>query len=88
MQYFCMPTIANVSSRGTLTLPIHLRRKLGLTKTSHAIVLLEERPDGVLLHPAIPVAIRDLPPAKIREWIAQDEADAAAVKLVKRHQGT
>lgn len=79
-----MPTVANVSARGTLTLPIHLRRKLGLTKTSQTIVLLEERPDGILLYPAIPVPVRDLPQEKIKAWIANDEADAAAVKIVKR----
>ncbi len=79
-----MPAVANVSSRGTLTLPIQIRRKLGLTKNSQAIIIFEERPDGILLHPAIPVPIRDLPRAKVKAWIEQDEADAKSVKIVKR----
>jgi bifunctional DNA-binding transcriptional regulator/antitoxin component of YhaV-PrlF toxin-antitoxin module len=72
-----------ISSRGTLTLPIGLRRKLGLNRR-HSILLAEERPDGIFLHPAVTVPIRDIPASTIRKWIANDEADAASVKIAKR----
>ena len=72
-----------ISSRGTLTLPIELRRKLGLDK-SHSLLLAEKRPDGVFLRPAIKVPIRDIPAATIEKWVKDDEGGAASVKFVKR----
>ena len=78
-----MNTAIMISSRGTLTLPIGLRRKLGLNRR-HSILLAEERPDGIFLHPAVTVPIRDIPASTIRKWIANDEADAASVKIAKR----
>lgn len=78
-----MNTAIAISSRGTLTLPIELRRKLGLDK-SHSILLAEERPDGIFLHPAVTVPIRDIPAATFKKWVKDDEDDAASVKFVKR----
>ena len=83
MQYFCMSTAITISPRGTLTLPIGLRRKLGLDR-DHALLLVEERPDGIFLHPAVTVPIRAIPAATIKKWVKDDEADAASVKIVKR----
>jgi bifunctional DNA-binding transcriptional regulator/antitoxin component of YhaV-PrlF toxin-antitoxin module len=78
-----MSTAIAISSRGTLTLPIALRRKLGLDK-SHAVLLAEERPDGIFLHPAITVPIRDIDAATIEKWVEEDEADSASVKYRKK----
>ena len=78
-----MSTAIAISPRGTLTLPIGLRRKLGLDK-SHSVLLAEERPDGIFLHPAVTVPIRDIPAATIKKWVRDDEADAASVRIVKR----
>jgi len=78
-----MSTTIAISARGTLTLPIGLRRKLGIDK-HHSVLLAEERPDGIFLHPAVTVRIRDIPAATIRKWVANDEADAASVKMAKR----
>ena len=78
-----MNTAIAISPRGTLTLPIELRRKLGLNK-SHSILLAEERSDGIFLHPAVTVPIRDIPAATIKKWVKDDENDAAGVKFVKR----
>jgi bifunctional DNA-binding transcriptional regulator/antitoxin component of YhaV-PrlF toxin-antitoxin module len=83
MQYFCMSTAIAISARGTLTLPIGLRRKLGLDR-DHAVLLAEERPDGIFLHPAITVPIRDISAATIKRWVKADEDDAASVRIVKR----
>ena len=64
-------------------MPIALRRKLRLYK-NHAVLLAEERPDGIFLHPAVTVPIRDIPAATIKKWVTDDEADAASVKFVKK----
>jgi bifunctional DNA-binding transcriptional regulator/antitoxin component of YhaV-PrlF toxin-antitoxin module len=78
-----MPFTLSVSPRGTITLPASIRQRLRLD-SEHTLLLIEERPDGVFLHPAIPVPIRDLSADQIKKWIAQDEADAAAVKILKK----
>jgi bifunctional DNA-binding transcriptional regulator/antitoxin component of YhaV-PrlF toxin-antitoxin module len=83
MQNYCMSTTITMSPRGTLTLPIALRRKLRLNK-NHSVLLVEERPDGIFLHPAVTVPIRDIPAATIKKWVTEDEAEAASVKIVKR----
>jgi bifunctional DNA-binding transcriptional regulator/antitoxin component of YhaV-PrlF toxin-antitoxin module len=83
IQFCCMSTAIAISPRGTLTLPIDIRRKLGLDK-KHSLVLAEERPDGIFLHPAITVPIRDIPAATIKKWVKEDEGAAASVKIVKR----
>jgi bifunctional DNA-binding transcriptional regulator/antitoxin component of YhaV-PrlF toxin-antitoxin module len=82
-QYFSMSTVIAISPRGTLTLPIGIRRKLGLDN-NHSVLLAEEREDGIFLHPAITIPIRDIPAATIKKWVKDDEADAASVRIVKR----
>ena len=84
MQIFRVATAVQVSSRGTITLPPGLRRRLGLDRKEHSILFVEERPDGIFLHPAVTVPLRNIPAKTIRQWVMDDEADAATVKLVKR----
>jgi bifunctional DNA-binding transcriptional regulator/antitoxin component of YhaV-PrlF toxin-antitoxin module len=83
IQFFSMGTTITISPRGTLTLPIAIRRKLRLDK-NHSVLLAEERPDGIFLHPAVTVPIRDIPAATIKKWITNDEADAASARTVKK----
>jgi bifunctional DNA-binding transcriptional regulator/antitoxin component of YhaV-PrlF toxin-antitoxin module len=78
-----MSTAIAISPRGTITLPIELRRKLGLDK-SHAVLLAEERSDGIFLHPAVTVPIREIPAATVKKWVMDDEDDAASVRISKR----
>jgi bifunctional DNA-binding transcriptional regulator/antitoxin component of YhaV-PrlF toxin-antitoxin module len=54
-----MTTAIQISPRGTMTLPIELRCRLKLDK--HSILLVEEREDGIFLHPAMTVPVRDIP---------------------------
>lgn len=79
MQVFCMPTSIQISPRGTITLPIGLRRRLQLDR-KHSILLIEERPNGIFLHPAVTVPIRNIPKKTIKKWISEDEADAAKAR--------
>jgi bifunctional DNA-binding transcriptional regulator/antitoxin component of YhaV-PrlF toxin-antitoxin module len=83
-QFFCMPTAIQISPRGTITLPISLRRRLKLDRKDHSVLLVEERPDGIFLHPAITVPVRAIPVSTIKKWVRDDEADAARVKVLKR----
>ena len=76
-----MATAIQISPRGTITLPIGLRRRLKLDRKEHGILLVEERPDGIFLHPAVTVPVRDIPAKTIKKWVRDDEADAASVKL-------
>ncbi|RRJ98130.1 hypothetical protein Ga0100231_006985 [Opitutaceae bacterium TAV4] len=75
-----MTTTLPLSKRGTLTLPPDMRRKLGLDALPNPMVLVEERDGGLFLQPAIALPVRDIPKAKIRAWIARDEAEMEAFK--------
>jgi bifunctional DNA-binding transcriptional regulator/antitoxin component of YhaV-PrlF toxin-antitoxin module len=79
-----MPTAIQISPRGTITLPIGLRRRLKLDRKDHSVLLVEERPDGIFLHPAVTVPVRDIPASTIKKWVRDDEADAASVKVLRR----
>lgn len=76
-----MAIAVQISPRGTITLPIGLRRRLKLDQKDHSVLLVEERPDGIFLHPAVTVPVRDIPANTIKKWVRDDEADAASVKL-------
>lgn len=74
-----MTTMIRVSRQGRLTLPRALCRKLGLDNVRTPTVIVEEREDGLFLRPAL--AIRDIPKKRIREWVARDETEMAAVRM-------
>jgi bifunctional DNA-binding transcriptional regulator/antitoxin component of YhaV-PrlF toxin-antitoxin module len=83
-QYFCMATTIQISPRGTITLPIGLRRRLKLDRKDYSVLIVEERPDGIFLHPAITVPVRDISASTIKKWVSDDEVEAASVKVLKR----
>jgi bifunctional DNA-binding transcriptional regulator/antitoxin component of YhaV-PrlF toxin-antitoxin module len=75
LQYCSMTAIA-VSKRGTITLPPEIRKRLGLDVSAHPMVLAELREGGVFLQPAEAMPVRDIPLAKMKAWIEEDERDA------------
>ncbi len=77
MQHCGMTTLV-LSKRGSLTLPPALRRKMGLDKLRHPMLLVEERDGGLFLQPAVALPMRDIPKAQIQAWIARDEAEMTA----------
>jgi bifunctional DNA-binding transcriptional regulator/antitoxin component of YhaV-PrlF toxin-antitoxin module len=79
MQHCGMTTVP-LSKRGSLTLPSELRRKLGLDKLRNPMLIVEEREGGLFLQPAAAVPVRDIPAARIRSWIARDEAEMEAFR--------
>jgi bifunctional DNA-binding transcriptional regulator/antitoxin component of YhaV-PrlF toxin-antitoxin module len=78
-----MTTLA-LSKRGSLTLPPELRRKLGLDKLSNPLLLVEERDGGLFLQPAVALAVRDLPKAQLKAWVARDEAEMKTFRAVAK----
>ena len=69
-------TAIPVSKRGTVTLPPEVRRKLGLESVQNPMLLVELREDGVFLHPASAMPVRDIPLRQLKKWIKEDEKDA------------
>jgi hypothetical protein len=57
---------------------------LKLDQKDYSILLVEERPDGIFLHPTVTVPVRDIPASTIKKWVKNDEAGAASVKVLKR----
>ena len=76
----CRMTTLMLSKRGSLTLPPELRRKLGLDKLASPMLLVEERDGGLFLQPAITLPLRDIPKARMQDWLARDQAELAAFR--------
>ena len=70
-----MKTVINVTKRGVLTLPVKLRRQLGLTDEN--LVIAESTPEGVLLRPAVALPIEIYTDERVREF-NESEAELAA----------
>ena len=64
---------ARIGRRGTVVLPVRLRRKLGLSEGS--LLLMEERPDGLLLRPAVAYPVEQYPPARVAELLLNNAVD-------------
>jgi AbrB family looped-hinge helix DNA binding protein len=77
---------SRVGKRGTFVIPASLRRRFGLVEGSE--VIAEETPDGILIRPAITIALEIYSPERKAELIlsnAVDEEDyARAVEEVRR----
>jgi len=64
-----------VSSRGQITLPSSVRKRLGIQ--SGGIVILEERDNVVVLRPAAVVEIETFPDEEIAQWDKEDRFEPA-----------
>ena len=72
-----------VSSRGQITLPSSVRKRLGIQ--SGGIVTLEERDNVVVLRPAAVVEIETYSNEDIAQWDKEDRLEPAERKaLLKR----
>ncbi len=74
-----MKTTLTVTSRGVVTLPAKLRRALGLKADDQLIA--ETTPEGLLLRPAVTLAVEIYSEKRIREF---DEAEAELDKVLRR----
>ncbi len=86
MQYCRMTATLTMTKRGGLTLPPAMRRKLGLDKLRNPLLLVEERDGGLFLQAAAALPVRDIPAAKIQQWLAQDKADMKEVRALLKKQ--
>ena len=73
-------TAIPISKRGTITLPPQIRNRLGLSRLTNAMVLIEEREGGIFIQPAITVPIRNFSKLQMQRWIKDDEAAMARVR--------
>lgn len=83
MQYYSMTALL-VSKRGTITLPPHIRKKLGLNRLKQPMVLVEERDGGLFLQSAAPIPVREFSKEQMSHWVKEDEMGMEKLRTRKR----
>ncbi len=77
---------SKVGKRGAVVIPARLRRKFGIEE-GH-LVVAEERPEGVLIRPAVALPLEIYTPKRKAEFLLSNAVDAedyrAAVNEVKK----
>ena len=73
-----MKATLTVTRRGVVTLPVKLRRALGIEADDRLIA--ETTPDGLLLRPTMTLPIEMYSDARVREF---DEAEAELATLLR-----
>lgn len=77
---------SKVGKRGAVVIPARLRRKFGIEE-GH-LVVAEERPEGVLIRPAVALPVEIYTPERKAEFLLSNAVDAddyrAAVSKVKK----
>lgn len=68
------PETGRVGKRGTFVIPAALRRRFGLNEG--ALVIAEERPDGILIRPAIAIATETYTPERKAAFLLENAVDA------------
>jgi AbrB family looped-hinge helix DNA binding protein len=79
---------SRVGKRGTLVIPVALRRRFGLEEGSE--VIAEETEEGILIRPAVTIALEIYPPERKAELLlsnAVDEEDYAKTREEVRRLG-
>lgn len=69
-------TPLRLSKNGSITLPLEMRRQLGLDTAIHSMVLAEIENGGIFLRPVTAIPVRDIPLDQIQSWIEDDEEGA------------
>ncbi len=74
-----------IGKRGTIVIPAPMRRRYGLQEGS--LVIAEERSDGILIRPAVALALESYSPERRAEFLLSNAANAEdyarAVKEVR-----
>lgn len=71
---------SKVGKRGTVVIPARLRKRFGIEEG--ALVIAEEREDGILVRPAVALPVEKYSPERVAEFLlsnAVDEDDYEAV---------
>jgi AbrB family looped-hinge helix DNA binding protein len=64
---------SKVGKRGTLVIPVALRRRFGLEEGSE--VIAEETEEGILIRPAVTIALEYYPPERRAEFLLSNAVD-------------
>jgi AbrB family looped-hinge helix DNA binding protein len=77
---------SKVGKRGAVVVPARLRRKFGIQEGR--LVIAEERPEGILIRPALALPVEIYTPERKAEFLLSNAVDAedyrAAVAEVKK----
>ena len=77
--------VSRVGKRGTVVIPAGLRRRFNVVEGS--FVMAEETPEGILLRPAVVLALESYTPERKAEFLLSNAVDAAdyaeALKTVR-----
>jgi AbrB family looped-hinge helix DNA binding protein len=80
-----MAETSRVGKRGAVVIPSALRRRFGIEEGS--LVLAEERPDGILIRPAVALPLESYTSERRAEFLLSNAVDAedyaAAVREVR-----
>jgi AbrB family looped-hinge helix DNA binding protein len=77
-----MAETSRVGKRGAVVIPAALRRRFGIEEGS--LVLAEERPDGILIRPAVALPLETYTPARRAEFLLSNAVDAADYEAAVR----
>ncbi|MFW6180619.1 MAG: AbrB/MazE/SpoVT family DNA-binding domain-containing protein [Spirochaetota bacterium] len=75
-----MKTTVTVNKRGTITLPMNIRKALGLKPEDHLIA--EMTPEGLLLRPAVTIPVEIYSTERVEEF---DAGEAELASFFKEH---
>lgn len=79
-------TATKVGKRGTIVVPVSLRKRFGLEEG--ALVIVEESDEGILIRPAVAVPLESYTPSRKAEFLLSNAVDAEdyarAVEEVRR----
>jgi AbrB family looped-hinge helix DNA binding protein len=80
-----MAETSKVGKRGAVVIPASLRRRFGIEEGS--LVIAEERPDGILIRPAVALPVETYTPERKAEFLLSNAVDAedyrAALEAVR-----
>ncbi|OFW15465.1 MAG: AbrB family transcriptional regulator [Acidobacteria bacterium RIFCSPLOWO2_02_FULL_59_13] len=65
---------SKVGKRGSVVVPARLRRKFGIKEGG--LVVAEERPDGILIRPAVALPVEIYTPERKAEFLLSNAVDA------------
>src|SRR3970040_1813030 len=70
---------SKVGKRGSVVVPARLRRKFGVKRGG--LVVAEERPDGILIRPAVALPVEIYTPERKAEFLLSNAVDAEDYRI-------
>ena len=67
-------TTTKVGRRGTVVIPARFRKRFGMSEGS--LVIAEETGDGILIRPAVALAVETYTPSRVAEFLLTNAVDA------------